>query len=102
MHLYPRARSLGQRLREFTPDLAFFQKKVLERDRSSRRSNPLQHGGKNLISILQDRDLVAREKRRAQQLPHCADKHIVARRVVRPDGTLDLLLRLKKIPDDED
>jgi hypothetical protein len=51
---------------------------------------------------LQDGDLVARDKGRPEQLPHRPDESVVTHGVVRPDRTLDLLFRLKKIPDDQD
>ena len=102
MHLHSRAGALRQRLGKFFPDLALFHEEVFERDRAFGRANPLEHGRENLVSILQDRDLVAFEQRRTEELPHRADEGVIADGVIRPDGTFDLFLRLKKIPNDHD
>ncbi len=101
MHRHPGARPFRQRLRELVGDFAFAKEKILERDRPFRGANGVQHGGENLVPILQDRDFVPFEQGRPEHVAHGADEGVVAGMIIRGDAIPDLLFRREEIPGNE-
>ena len=53
MHLHAGAGAFRQRLGERIGDLAFAEEEILERDRPFRGADGLEHGGEDLVAILQ-------------------------------------------------
>jgi hypothetical protein len=101
VHFDPDPAALGERIRNFLPNLSGSVDEPLESNRALRASYRVQHGRENLITVAQRRHLIVLRKRAGQQVRHDAGELIVGDGVEVLNPALNSLLSFRELAHDE-